>query len=150
MKFLLVLLMIALLGATTMAQEEFDGRSFDGIKQDFKAVNAAAHVKIKNIQLSVRDMLSLYEVESEVIEVFKGKIDKSKPFKFYFSAEDGYDVKQLIGNEYVIFLNGKRLVPAGGKGYYELENSKLTASETLVGKLRQLKTVKKPVAKKKR
>jgi hypothetical protein len=134
-----ILFLVALFALGAHAQKEFDGRSLDGIKQDFKSVGAVAHVKILNIKFAADDIHPLYAVESEVIEIFKGKIEKQKTFTFYFHAEEGFDVKRLIEKDWIVFLEAESLIPAGGKGWYELENSKITASKKLIVKLRNLK-----------
>ena len=125
------------------AQESFDGRALAGIKKDYKSVGAVAHVKIKNIKLAADDIHPLYAVESEIVETFKGRIKKSEVFTFYFSAEEGYDATRLIGKQWIVFLERERPTPNGGKAWFELENSKLTASEKLVLQLRKLKNTAK-------
>jgi len=140
MKLLTTLLFIALFTFGATAQEDFGGRSFDGIKGDYKSVGAVAHVKITKISLAVKGAHSLYAVESELIETFKGKIKKTAPFTFYFDAEEDYDAQQLVGKEWVVFLEKERPTPTGGKGWYELENSKAPASKKLSVQLRKLKS----------
>lgn len=120
------------------AQETYGGRDLSGIKADFKSVGAVARVKISSIELAAAAAHPLYKVESAVIETFKGKMKKGK-FVFYFHAEEDYDVQQLTGKEWVVFLEKEGPVPGGGKGWYELENSKIPASEKLGAQLRKLK-----------
>jgi hypothetical protein len=137
--FLRILFFIALFGIGAKAQDGFDGRSFGGIKKDYKLVNPVAHVKIKNIQFAAPDLYPLYIVESEIVESFKGKTKKGQSFVFYFHAEEGFDVKPLIGDKWIVFLQGKYSTPDGGNGCYELENSKLSASLKLITRIRRLK-----------
>lgn len=143
MKLLATLLFIALFSFGAIAQEDFGGRSFDGIKGDYKSVGAVAHVKITKISLAAKGAHSLYAVESELIETFKGKIKKSANFTFYFDAEEDYNAQQLVGKEWVVFLEKERPTPNGGKGWYELENSTIPASKKLSAELRKLKKTKK-------
>jgi hypothetical protein len=143
MKLLLTLLFIALFSFAAFAQEDFGGRSLDGIKGDYKAVGAVVHVKITKITLAGKGVHSLYAVESELVEAFKGKIKKTAPFTFYFDAEEDYNAQQLVGKEWVVFLEKERPTPNGGKAWYELENSKSPASEKLSAELRKLKKTKK-------
>lgn len=143
MKLLATLLFIALFSFAAAAQADFDGRSLDGIKADYKSVGAVAHVKITKISLAAKAGHSLYAVESQLIETFKGKVKKAAPFTFYFDAEEDYDAQQLVGKDWVIFLEKERPAPNGGKGWYELENSKIPASKKLSAALRKLKNTKK-------
>lgn len=143
MKLLLTLLLIALFAFAAAAQEDFGGRSLDGIKADYKSVEAVAHVKITKISLAAKGAHSLYAVQSELVETFKGKVKKTANFTFYFDAEEDYDVQQLVGKDWIVFLEKERPVPAGGKGWYELENSKAPASEKISAELRKLKKAKK-------
>lgn len=143
MKLLLTLVFIALFSCGASAQADFDGRSLDGIKADYRAVGAVAHVKITKISLAAKGIHSLYAVESKLIETFKGKVKKGTPFTFYFDAEEDYDAQQLVGKDWVVFLEKERPTPNGGKGWYELENSKAPASKKLSAELRKLKNTKK-------
>lgn len=132
------LLLLALFGIVANAQQsDFGGRSIDGIASDYRQVGVVAHVRIKDIKLAAPDIHPLYAVESETVEIFKGEIKKGAPFTFYFHAEETYDVRKLIGKEWVVFLEGKSPDPAKKKVWHELENSKLPASPELSGKLRQ-------------
>lgn len=134
-----ILFCIFLLTLAVNAQESFGGRDFSGIKADFKAVAAVARVKINRIELAAEAAHPLYKVEGVVVETFKGKTKKGQNLTFYFSAEEGYDAQQLTGKEWVVFLEKESPVPNGGNGWYELENSKLPASEKLGARLRKLK-----------
>lgn len=142
MKLLLTLLFIALFSFGAVAQEDFDGRSLNGIKGDYKSVGAVAHVKITKISLAAKSVHSLYAVESELIETFKGKIKKSTPFTFYFDAEEDYNAQQLVGKNWIVFLEKERPTPKGGKGWYELENSMTPSSPKLIAQLRKLRGAK--------
>lgn len=137
--WLRILVLVALFCIGANAQNSFNGRDFAGIKKDYNQVGIVAHVKIKSIKFAAPDVHPLYVVESEIIELFKGKVKKAQSFTFYFHAEEDYDVKQLIGNEWVVFLEGKFPIPPGGNGWYELENSKLPPSKMLSKKLKQLR-----------
>lgn len=143
MKLLVTLLFVALFSFAAIAQEDLGGRSLDGIKGDYKTVGAVAHVKITKITLAGKGAHSLYAVESELVEAFKGKIKKTTPFTFYFDAEEDYNAQQLVGKEWVVFLEKERPTPNGGKAWYELENSTIPASEKLSVELRKLKKTKK-------
>lgn len=137
-KLLGILFLVAFFAFGANAQNEFDGRSLDGIKQDFKAVGAVARVKITNVKLAAEDIHPLYAVESEIVEIFKGKIKKRKSFVFYFHAEADYDARQRVGKDYIVFLEKEGDVPAGGKGWYELENSMIPTSGKLIFQLKKL------------
>lgn len=143
MKLLITLLFIALFSFGSYAQTDFDGRSLDGIRADYKAVGAVAHVKITKISLVARAAHSLYVVESELIETFKGKFKQTKPLTFYFNAEEDYDPQPLVGKNWIVFLEKERPTPKGEKGWYELENSKIPASKNLSAELRKLRKAKK-------
>ncbi|HLM60375.1 MAG TPA: hypothetical protein VK308_06210 [Pyrinomonadaceae bacterium] len=134
-----LLLIFAVSISAVQAQEDFNGRSLSGIKADFKSVGMVAHVKIKSIEPAASELNPLYRVESETLETFKGKAKKGESLIFYFSAEEGYDVRKLTGKQWIVFLDVERPMPSGGKAWFELENSKLTVSKKLVGELRKLK-----------
>jgi hypothetical protein len=134
-----ILFCIILLAFGVSAQENYGGRAFSGIKADFKTVGAVVHVKINRIELAAEAVHPLYKVESEVIETFKGKTKKNQTLMFYFNAEEDYDAQLLTGKEWIVFLEKEGPVPSGGTGWYELENSKLPASEKLAARLRKLK-----------
>lgn len=138
-KLLATLFFVVLFVVGAGAQESYSGRDFSGIKADFKTVGAVVHVKIKTVELAAEGAHSLYKVESEVVETFKGKTRKGQTLTFYFDAEDGYDAQQLAGKEWVVFLEKQGPVPNGGNGWYELENSKVPASAKLDARLRKLK-----------
>lgn len=138
-KLLATLFFVVLFVVGAGAQESYSGRDFSGIKADFKTVGAVVHVKIKTVELAAEGAHSLYKVESEVVETFKGKTKKGQTLTFYFDAEDGYDAQQLAGKEWVVFLEKQGPVPNGGNGWYELENSKVPASAKLDARLRKLK-----------
>jgi hypothetical protein len=139
-----LLLIIAVSFSAASAQETFDGRTLSGIKSDYKSVGIVVHVKIKNIELANSELNQLYRVEGETIETFKGNTKKGESLTFYFSAEKGYDAQKLAGKEWIVFLESERSIPTGGKAWFELENSKLTASKKLAAQLRKLrKTTKK-------
>jgi hypothetical protein len=138
-KISVVLLSILLLAIGASAQDNYGGRELSGIKSDFKSVGAVAHVKINSIEKAADAAHPLYKVESTVVETFKGKMAKGKSFVFYFNAEEDYDVQKLTGKEWVVFLEKEGTVPAGGNGWYELENSTIPASAKLSAQLRKLK-----------
>jgi hypothetical protein len=138
-----LLLILAVGVSAASAQETFNGRSFSGIKADYKSVLVVAHVKIKNIELAASELNPLYRVESETVEAFKGKLKKGESLTFYFNAEKGYDAQKLAGKEWIVFLEVERPMPSGGKGWFELENSKLTPSKKLGVQLRKLKNTTK-------
>ncbi len=73
-----LLLALAASVSFASAQETFDGRSFSGIKADFKAVAVVAHVKIKRVELIASDLNPLYRVEGETRETFKGKTKRGE------------------------------------------------------------------------
>lgn len=134
-----LLLMLLVSFSAASAQETFDGRSLSSIKADYKAVAAVAHVKITSVQLAANDLNSIYLVESKTLEIFKSKFKKGESLIFYFSAEKGYDAQKLNGKEWIVFLEAERPIPTGGKAWFELENSKLTASKKLIIRLRKFK-----------
>lgn len=137
-KLFAVLFFVSMFAVGVSAQQSYGGRDLAGIKTDFKAVGAVAHVKINKVVFAADDVHPLYKIESTVVETFKGKIRKGK-FTFYFHAEEDYDVQQLVDKEFVVFLESEAAVPGGGKGWYELENSKIGASVKLSAQLRKLK-----------
>jgi hypothetical protein len=134
-----VLFLIALLCGSLNAQDEFNGRSFAGIKDDYNQVAIVAHIKITNVKFTANGIHTLYSVKSEIVEPFKGGIKKGESFTFYFRAEEDYDVRQLLDKEWIVFLESKSPIPGGGEGWFELENSKISPSKTLSKKLRKLK-----------
>ena len=138
-KLLATLTFVFLLSVGAYAQENFGGRELSGIKADFKAVRSVVHVRIKSIKLAADVGHSLYKVESQVIESFKGNAKKGRALTFYFDAEEDYDPQVLVGKQWVVFLEKQGPVPNGGNGWYELENSKVPASAKLSKRLRTIK-----------
>jgi hypothetical protein len=124
------------------AQKDSYTQPLSLLKGDYNQVGIVAHVKIKEIKLAAQDVHPLYIVRSEVIEPFKGGVKRGQPLEFYFHAEDDYDVQKLIG-EWVIFLEGRHPIPSGGKGWYELENSKRPPSEKILAKMRRIRNGRK-------
>ncbi len=128
----LILLLLSCVGATAQ-------RSFDGIANDYGQVGIVAHVKITDVRLSAPDVHPLFEVKCVIIERFKGQVRIGRSFKYYFHAEKGRGVTELIGQERIVFLEGKLPIPSGGEGWYELENSWIRPTKALSRKLRRLR-----------
>jgi hypothetical protein len=78
--------------------------------------------------------------QGEVVESFKGKIKRGQALEFYLHIENGEnrDLSQERGN-WIVFLKGKYPTPNGGKGWYELENSRVTPSQKAVLQMRMIK-----------
>jgi hypothetical protein len=136
MRKLLIVLILALFSAAIKAQD----RAFSALKSDYKQVQIVALVKIKSVEFAAPDVHPLYAVQSEIIEPFKGKIKRRQALEFYLHIEDGEntDLNKYKGN-WIVFLEGKHPVPKGGKGWYELENSRAKSSKKVVSQMRRIK-----------
>jgi hypothetical protein len=141
-KLLLAIYTLSAITIIAYAQGDSSTQTFAQLKRDYNQVGIVAHVNIKEIKFAAEDVHPLYLVKSEIIESFKGKMKRGQPLEFYFHAEEGYDVNRFLG-ERIVFLEGKYPVPAGGKGWYELENSSLLPSETNVARMRRIKHARK-------
>ena len=141
---LALLLCVCCIGGGTLnvyAQEEFLGRSFAAVKEQYRQVPVVARVRVTDAQFVLSGFLELYKVEAEVLEVFKGKISGRK-LVYYFSLEKGneYYIPQMAGTARIIFLEKQYRVPdASGKRWFELESSALPASKRLNYLLHKLK-----------
>jgi hypothetical protein len=136
MRKLLIILILILLSIGITAQV----RPFSELKSDYQQVQIVAYVKIKSIKYAAPDVYPLYVVQSEIIEPFKGKIKRGQTLEFYLHIEDGEnrDLNNHLGNR-IVFLKGRYPVPKGGKGWYELENSRVNASKKAVSQMRRIK-----------
>jgi hypothetical protein len=146
MKRLLLAIQILLaLVFSAYAQDDSFTQPFSQLRQDYNQVGIVAHVKINSISFAADDVHPLYLVRSEIIEPFKGRIQRGQQLEFYFHAEEDFDVNRLVGEEWVIFLEGKYPIPPGGKGWYELENSKLSPTKINIAKMRKIRKMRKRV-----
>jgi hypothetical protein len=136
MRKLLIILILILFSIGIKAQD----RPFSGLKGDYKQVQIVARVKIKSIKYAAPDVYPLYVVQSEIIESYKGKIKRGQTLEFYLHIEDGEnrDLNKYLGN-WIVFLKGRYPIPKGGKGWYELENSRINASNKTVSQMRRIK-----------
>ena len=124
--------------ATAHAQGDAHTQSSAQLRNDYRKVGMVVHVNVKGIEFAAEDVHPLYVARAEVIESFKGRVKRGRELKFYLHAEEGTDVNRFLG-ERIVFLEGEYPVPAGGKGWYELENSSLTPSKTNVARMRRIK-----------
>ena len=120
----------------------------DGLKGDYKQVNAVVYVNVTGIKL-IDSMGSgdcetnkgsgycLYELIAQVKEVFKGKI-VGKTMKFYTSPDADYPKERLLG-EQVVFLNKSEISKVKNKQFVTLENSTRGIEFDVVAKLRKIK-----------
>lgn len=139
-KLLLATCLLITLSLSALGQNEPYTTPLSRLKGDYNQVAIVAHVKIKNIRFAADDIHPLYVVDSEIVEPFKGRMRRGQQLEFYFHAEEGFDVNQLIGKRWVIFLEGRHPVTPGGKVWYELENSKLPPSQINIARLRRIKS----------
>jgi len=140
-----ILLAIHVLLAFTFCaytQDDSYTQPLSQLKKDYRQVGIVARVKINSIKFAAQDVHPLYVAQSGIFEPFKGRIKRGQQLEFYFHAEEGYDVNRLLG-EWIVFLKGKYPIPAGGKGWYELENSGLPPSKMNITKMRKIKNARK-------
>lgn len=141
-KLFLATFVLCAIAIIAYAQDDSSTQSFAQLKGDYSQVGIVAHVKVKSIEFATEDIHPLYIAWCEIIESFKGKIKRGQQLVFYFRAEEGYDVNRFLG-ERIVFLEGKYPIPSGGKGWYELENSRLAPSKTNIAKMRKIKNARK-------
>jgi hypothetical protein len=108
------------------------------IRDDYNQVSIVAHLRIKSVKFAAADIHPLYVAQSEIIEPFKGRLKRGQSFEFYISAEEDYNINNVLG-EWIVFLTGSANTPDGKWGWFELENSSLPPSKKNLAKARRIK-----------
>ena len=128
-----------LLPFSSFAQPDDDWPSLSYLRNDYKAVSAVAHVRVREAEISGR--VGGYEnwrIMSEVVESFKGKFRKGDVIEYFQGAEAGLK-KEYFNGEKIVFLLGEPNVESKGVRYSVLENSTLPHTVDRVKKLRILR-----------
>ena len=118
------------------------------LKYDYKQVDAVVYVNVTGLKIvdsigsgdcetNKGSGYCLYELTTQVKEVFKGKAI-GKTLKFYTSSDTDYPKKNLLG-ERVVFLDKGELDITKTKEFFTLENSTRRVEFGIVGKLRKIK-----------
>ena len=139
MKVLLkILLVLLVLPACVLAQDDDEWPSLSYLRSDYKAVSIVAHIRIKEAEITSRIIgYENWRIRAEVIESFKGKFKKGDAIEYLHGAEAGFKQQYFTG-EKIVFLLAER--DKDRKLYYVvLENSTLPWTEHSVKKLRVIR-----------
>ena len=133
-----LILLLLLLPACVLAQDDDEWPSLSYLKSDYKSVSVVAHVRIQNAEITSRIVgYENWSIKAEVLEPFKGKFKKGDVIDYVHGAEAGFK-KEFFTGEKIVFLLVQR--DENRKPYYAvLENSTLPYTEDRVRKLRVIR-----------
>jgi hypothetical protein len=131
-------LVLLMLPASVVAQDDEEWPSLSYLKSDYKAVSVVAHVRIQQAEITNRIVgYENWSIKAEVLEPFKGKFKKGDVIEYVHGAEAGFK-KEFFTGEKIVFLLAER--DDNRKSYYAvLENSTLPYTEDRVRKLRVIR-----------
>jgi len=131
--YLKTFFLLLVLSTSVCAQDDDNWPSLSYLRQDYRAVQIVAHIRIQEAEITNR--VGGYEdwkIRAEVIESFKGKFKKGDVFTYFHGAEAGFK-KEYFSGEKIVFLLAER-------GHYTvLENSTLPPNADRIKKLRLIK-----------
>jgi len=97
-------LVVLLLPLSSSAQREEVWPSLSYLKNDYKAVSAVAHVRIREAEITGRvGGYENWKIVAEVVESFKGKLRKGDVIEYFHGAEAGLK-KEYFNGEKIVFL----------------------------------------------
>ena len=143
---LFITVALIIFSPVAFAQNRFDW-PLPAIRDDYNQVSIVAHLRIKSVKFAATDIHPLYVAQSEIIESFKGQLKRGQSFEFYISAEEDYNINNVLG-EWIVFLTGSANTPDGKWGWFELENSSLPPSKKNLTKTRRIKNANQRVNRK--
>lgn len=121
------------------AQGEDDWPPLGYLRNDYRAVAAAAHVRIREAEITGR--VGGYEnwrVSCEVIEPFKGRLRRGEIVEYFHGAEAGLRREYFTG-EKIVFLLAEQEDGRKSPRYSVLENSTLPHTPERARKLRAIR-----------
>ena len=132
--FFMLVMSVGALGQT----DDQQWPSLNYLRRDYRSVVAVAHVRVREAEIVNR--IGGYEdwrILCEVIEPFKGKLQRSEQLEFYHGAEAGFRKELFLGDKIVFLIRNfhdqdKKWV------YAVLENSTLPYTEDRARKLRRI------------
>lgn len=132
------LLIVHLLAACALAQDNDDWPSLSYLRSDYKAVAVVLHIRIQQAEITGRvGGYENWKIVGEVLEPFKGKFKKGDVIEYFHGAEAGFKQEYFTGEKLVFLLaeyDGDHKLH-----YSVLENSTLPYTEDRVKKLRKIK-----------
>jgi hypothetical protein len=137
-KILLIVLALTTFALTASAQDGRNERPLESLRSDYNQVGVVAHVRVKNIKLAAPGIHSLYLLQGEVVESFKGRVRRGQKLDFYMSVEEGFDINTRLG-DWIVFLEASSNTPNHKRGWFALENSSLPHSKKIVARMRKIK-----------
>jgi hypothetical protein len=138
MKIILTLVLL-LLSAVAMAQDDPKWPSLSYLKQDYRSSAVVAYVRVSEAEVVNRiPGLEDWRVVCEVIEPFKGNFRKGDKLVYYHGAEAGFR-KDLFLGEKIVFLQRNYHEKEKQWVYAAIENSTLPYNEDRVRKLRTIR-----------
>ena len=132
-----ILLVIAVSFGPTL-QDDDNWPPLSYLKQDYKAVQIVAHVRVEHAEITNRvGGYENWKINAVVLESFKGKFKKGDAIEYFHGAEAGFKQEWFTG-EKIVFLLAES--DRERKHYYAvLENSTLPYTKDRINKLRQIR-----------
>ena len=132
------LLLVPILAAGALAQDDDNWPSLSYLRNDYKAVAAVAHIRIQQAEITNRvGGYENWKIVGEVLEPFKGKFKKGDVIEYFHGAEAGFKPEYFTGEKLVFLLaefdRDRKL------HYSVLENSTLPYTVDRAKKLRSIK-----------
>ena len=135
-----VFMLVLFLPIAAAAQTDDTWPSLNYLRSDYKSVRVVAHVRIRSSEIVNRiPGYDNWRIEAEVIETFKGRIQKGEVIEYFHGAE-APSKKEFFTGEKIVFLLGEYDKASNSFRYSVLENSTLAPAPN---RLRKLRTIKK-------
>jgi hypothetical protein len=133
-----MLKVLILLIAIPFAQDDDSWPPLSYLKQDYKSVQAVAHIRIEHAEITNRvGGYENWKINAVVLESFKGKFKKGEAIEYFHGAEAGFKQEYFSG-EKIVFLLAEH--DRERKHYYAvLENSTLPYTKDRIDKLRLIR-----------
>ena len=131
-------IVLLILPAGLLAQEDENWPSLSYLRSDYKAVAVVLHVRIERAEITSR--IGGYEnwtINAVVLESFKGKFKKGDAIEYFHGAEAGFKQEYFTG-EKIVFLLAERDQERKLR-HAVLENSTLSYNKDRVQKLRSIR-----------
>ena len=133
------LLVVFLLAVGTPAQDNDEWPTLGYLKNDYRAVNTVAHVKVHDAEIVNRiPGYESWRINCEIVESLKGPFRKGQKLQYFHGAEAGFR-KELFLGEKIVFLLREFDNKEKKSRYVVLENSTLPYNEDRIRKLRTIR-----------